>query len=325
MLVAVSLAPAAGAEFELVRVLGAAGGVQPPQRFSGPAGKLIFGQPDLPLRTPDSLTVDPAGRVWITDRGTRSVHMYDTARRKFRVLKGNGITEFQCPAGIGSDSMGQIYVADACQTRVYVFDEKGRFLRYLFGDRERGLLGRPTALAVSRDRRTVYLADVEQQRVVAFNQDGERLNEWKTGGRRGDSIGLSLSPGRVYTLEGARDSVQMFNSGGAPVGVLHWAVAAGIAAFVHDPVRRMYYVAEGRNQTILAFQEDGTPAGAFGQEGKALGEMATPGFLAVDPAGLIYAIDPLHSKVLVFREKNAPPRAPEEEGGKQRLKQRPHR
>ncbi|MBI5085052.1 MAG: hypothetical protein HZB13_10710 [Acidobacteria bacterium] len=299
---------AADPQFELLHLLGAKQGVTPPVRFSGAAGKLVFGKPDPPLQYPSAVTADPQGRVWIADTGNRAVHMYDVARRKFNVLTGGGAVEFRCPAGIDSDSIGQIYVADACLARVFIFDSKGRFLRFLAGESAALLLGRPSALAVSRDRKTIYISDQARSKVVALNQEGERVGEWDSGLSADSSAALAVTPGRVFVLDSAQGLVRLFNSGGAPLGVLKWSQAKHITAFAYDPVRQLYFVGDGLHQTILIFDESGTHLGAFSQGGLSPTEMHAPSYLYADARGLVYAIDQLAAKVLVFREVNPPPR-----------------
>ena len=299
-----------GPVYELLRVLGSVAGVRPPERLSGRYGKLLFGKPAPPLLAPDSVTVDPRGRVWITDRGTRSVHMFDTSGNTFKVIGGNGLLDFQCPAGIDADSMGYIYVADSCLSKIFVFDRDGKFVRFLAGSDDDRVLKRPTALAVSRDRKIVFVLDAARSKLVVFNQEGEAVTEWDVDSEPGRASSVTAVDGKVYVLGGRTNEVSVFSGAGALLATMKWDQAKDMGAFAYDAERRIYFAGSNRLATVLAFGETGELIGAFGQRGAGVNEMSAPGSIYVDAIGQIYVVDTQNAKVLVFREKGAGKRAP---------------
>ena len=314
-LLPVLAAPVRGGEpvkYELLRVLGSSGGVRPPERFGGRYGKLLFGKPAPPLRVPDSVAVDPEGRVWITDRGTKSVHMFDNGRNRFKVIGGAGQLDFQCPAGIDSDSMGFVFVADRCLGRIFVFDRDAKFARFLAGGQAGLVLKRPTALAVSRDRKMIFVLDEACGKLVVLNAEGERLRGWDVPSEPGRSGAVAVSGGKAYVLGGKRNEIHMYSSTGSFLGVLKWDQARNVGAFAYDHDRRVFYAGDGLFRTILAFAESGDVIGAFGQTGPGPAQMESIESIYVDAAGRIYVVDSRNAKVLVFREEGAGIRTPRE-------------
>lgn len=310
------------AEWEPVALLGSRESLQLNEKAGGRYGELLFGKPDAPLRVPDSVAVDPKGNVWITDRGNKTLHMYDAAGGNPKVITGAGQMRFECPAGIDADSMGHIYLADSCLGRVFILDSGGKFIRFLNDGGHSEILKRPTALAVSRDRRMVFVVDAARQKLVVLNQEGEALGGWAIDSQPGRKDVVREAGGRVYVLGRQRDEVTVFSTSGARLGALKWDRAKDIGALAYDPVRRRFYVGDDRFGTVLVFDEAGSLRGAFGQNGSGAAELSAPGSLYVDREGRVYVVDSRKAKVVVFEERGAAGRRPQEPAEAPKLKRR---
>jgi DNA-binding beta-propeller fold protein YncE len=133
-----------------------------------------LGNADHPygLAYPVAVTTDLEQRVWITDSGTASVHVFDPAGSGYREIRRLAGTPLQSPAGIASDSQGRIYLTDAATGGVFVFDEHGEYDHPLIHRGER-LLESPSAIALSEDGKTIYVADPPRHLVLALNREGE--------------------------------------------------------------------------------------------------------------------------------------------------------
>lgn len=291
--------------FEHVLTLGAKEGVNPPQRFTGRLGKLIFGKPERvsPVMVPDSVTVDRDQRVWITDRAAPGVHMFDLIEGKYKIVRGGGNVDLKCPAGVDSDVEGRIYVADSCLGWVFVFEKDGSFDRFL---KTGTALKKPVGLAVSRDRKRIYISDAERRKILVLNQEGELITEW--GGPEILSYPgtLTLSPNKLYVYDVHRRQVRAFSDTGEDLGPVRWDRVRLPTAFGYDRERKLLFVGESVYAMVMAYDEAGNMVGAFGPHGSGNGEFLGAANLYVDAWHRIYVVDPQNAKVLVFREQGKP-------------------
>jgi DNA-binding beta-propeller fold protein YncE len=296
--------PAQTLQFQHLFTLGSKDGLNPTQKFAGRYGRLAFGKPERPspVITPDSVTVDPDERVWITDRGAACVHIFDIIQSLYRSLRGTGDVDFQCPSGIASDIHGRIYVADACLAQVFVFEKDGTFMRSLLGKRADRPLLKPGALAVSHDLKTVYVADPPRHKVVVFNQEGETVRELGGEGVLSLPQSITLGARKVFVLDTTQRTIEVFSPDGTHLVTLKMGDIHEPSAFAFDPELKMYFVGEPRYEVIMAFGESGSFAGAFGQSGSGPGELHAPSNLYVDGNHRVYVVDPRNAKVLVFGE-----------------------
>lgn len=172
----------------------------------------------MQMKRPAGVAAAPKGdRIYVVDRSTPEdakpfVACYDAAGMElFRFgSSGTGPGELHLPshAVVGRD--GQVYVLDAGNFRVQVFDRDGRFVRSV------GRLGavpgsfaRPRGLAVS-DEGWIYVADAAFNNVQLFDADGRLLliigeqssRPVDEPGRWGLIAGLaSDETGRLYAID----------------------------------------------------------------------------------------------------------------------------
>ena len=78
--------------------------------------------------------------------------------------------QFDRPLGLGIDVYGEVYVSDARNNRIQVFDLQGRFLRKwgTYGE-EDGQFYTPVGLAIDRDG-NVYVGDKDSDRIQVFKR-----------------------------------------------------------------------------------------------------------------------------------------------------------
>jgi DNA-binding beta-propeller fold protein YncE len=287
--------------FEYVLTLGAQEGVNPHQRFNSRLGKLIFGKPEhvSPVMVPDSLTVDPDQRVWLTDRAAAGVHMFNLIDGKYKFLRGGGGLNFQCPAGIDSDSEGLIYVVDTCLAWVFVFYKDASFNRFL---KTGTALKKPVGLAVSRNRKTIYISDAGRQKILVLNQEGEQVSEWGGPNTFSYPATLTLGDKKLYVYDANRRQVRAFSIRGEDLGPLRWDRVKNSTSFGYDAERGLVFLGESMYGMVLVYDEDGNMVGAFGPNGTGTGEIQGAAGLYVDSWHRVYVIDTQNAKVVLFRQ-----------------------
>ncbi len=126
---------------------------------------------------------------------------------------GSAPGQFIRPQSLALDEQENLWVADACNHRIQVFDRQGRLLRY-WGEEGSGVgeLYYPYDLALGPDD-TVYVVEWGNDRVQKFTRDGRSLGLW---GARGRAEGQLANPwalvrdsrGRLHVLDTENHRVQ---------------------------------------------------------------------------------------------------------------------
>jgi tripartite motif-containing protein 71 len=131
--------------------------------------------------------------------------------------EGTGDGQFTSPAGVGVDSLGNVYVADPANHRIQKFDSNGNFITKWgsegTGD---GQFTSPTEVAVDSSG-YVYIA--EGCRIQKFDSNGNFITKWGSCGVEPyhfDFIGgLAVdSTGGVYVVDTYNHRIQKFSPGG---------------------------------------------------------------------------------------------------------------
>ncbi len=256
---------------------------------AGPAGD---GGPALSaqLSSPQGLSIDPAGNLWIADTGNHRIRRVDATGR-IQTMAGTGLPGFSgdaglairaqlnSPTGLAADSAGNIYVADSANHAVRLISPDG-LITTAAGNANRGYSGdggpplaatldSPQALAIHRDG-TLFIADTGNRRI------------------RRISTGTALGPGLITTYPANDNAV--------------WHQPRGLAIddsgrlFISDALDQHVYSidASGRISTIAG---DGLQ-GFIGDSSDALaGRLDSPGGLTLDPAGNLFLADTGNNRV----------------------------
>jgi sugar lactone lactonase YvrE len=162
-------------------------------------GKLIAQWGAGQFIMPHGISVDPQGKVWITDVALEQVLRFSPEGKLELTLGEKGVTRqdaghFGRPADVAF--MGDtVLIADGyVNTRLAEFSPEGRFIRD-WGDFK-------VAHAVAVDDTRIYLADRENARIMVYDHAGKLLEERKsTAGNH--TYGLKPLPGgRLLAVEG---------------------------------------------------------------------------------------------------------------------------
>jgi DNA-binding beta-propeller fold protein YncE len=175
---------------------------------------------------------------------------------------------------VAVDAMGRVYVSDAIQSAVQIFDAHGKFVRrlgYEGGLLETGLkFNNPSALATDHAGR-IYACDTKNCRIVVFDLQGEVI----------------LAFGRPLVVVSVSE----------PHGMIGFNYPRGLAL---DEKEKLLYVADTGNHRLRLFDTAGQPVQTFGSRGEQPGEFMLPIGLAVGRSGRLYVADSENYRVQVF-------------------------
>jgi len=244
------------------------------QKFDKTTGRFVArfggkGDADHNLDKPEGIAVDPAGNIFVADYNTGYVKKYNAAHDWLLTFSEYGSGKGQNMKSEFIDIRdGRLYMPEAGNHRVNVFDLQGKFL-FDFGGlgSEPGQLNNPESAKFASDGR-LYVADLKNDRIQVFNADGKHLGSF---GKTGTGPGELKAP-------------------------------AGLALDARDNV----YVTEIGNDRIQVFDKDGKFLTRFGQTGSRNGEFGNLHGIIVDKSnGWVYVADTANNRIQVFKPKVA--------------------
>lgn len=155
-------------------------------------GKYGFGPNEFTLVT--DCARDSQGNYYVSEYGEYDRIQKFSPQRKFLFQwggHGSGRGQFARPQDLAVDEHDHIWVADACNDRIQVFDATGSEAKLLavWGEQgtEPGRLRYPYDLLLNGDY--VYVAEFGNHRVQKFTREGKFVASWGVQGRR---------PGELY-------------------------------------------------------------------------------------------------------------------------------
>ena len=260
------------------------------------------------LGRPHDVLVDRRGRFWVSDMGARQLVVFDPGRRKVSLVGDTLDVPILSPMGLASDGAGGVYVADALNHRVLVFDEAtGNLRRILGGPR---VMLNPVDVAIDAKRSRVYVVDSFLHQVLILDPSGTLL------GRIGRNT--QGAPEAVFAAARRMDNQPRGHGSGDP----HYGAAApsteppqsiditdhrssedgefrfpGFVAVAPDGT---IYVSDGMNFRIQAFDADGRFLRRFGEVGDVTGSFTRPKGIAVDSEGHVYVVDAAFNNIQIF-------------------------
>jgi DNA-binding beta-propeller fold protein YncE len=182
---------------------------------------------DLQANTPYGLAIDRQDRVYVADFDANRVRVFDAEGQtiaRFFGEKGRQLGQFNGLSHVAVDSQRHLlYATDEANSRVQQFelietapDELAATPRLSFGSygREPGQFAYPQDIAVDESSGRVYVADMANRRVQAFDPDGQYLTEFSPG-EDWQVIGLDVGPdGAIYATDTLNNAILVFEPDG---------------------------------------------------------------------------------------------------------------
>lgn len=177
-----------------------------------------------PLRIPLSIALDSNNFIYVLERRSSSILVFDPAEKYIKVISLGKIS-LTSPTSMAIDRNNRIYITDAASKKVFVLTLDGELVKSFGGAGEAdGQFTLPVSVAFN-SKGQIFVADALSSRVQIFDADGNYLRKF---GQRGDTQGnfqliksLAIdSSDNIYVVDGRAHNVSIFNNQGELLLVL---------------------------------------------------------------------------------------------------------
>jgi DNA-binding beta-propeller fold protein YncE len=178
-----------------------------------------------PLRLPLSVAVDGDGLIYVLERRSATILVFDRSEVYKRKISLKPLLVSSPTSMVIDKKNGHIYVADAASRKIVVIDLVGDMVRTIgsSGDDD-GQFNLPVAMALN-SRGELVVADAFSAKIQIFDGSGRYLSKF---GQRGDALGnfqliksLAIdSSDNIYVVDGRAHNVSIFNEHGELLLVL---------------------------------------------------------------------------------------------------------
>jgi len=252
------------------------------------------------------------GKIFAGDTIAGVVFVIDPKNKKVSFIGDKPMGRLRLPVGIDIDKRGRVYVSDAKQKRIFVYNKEGKFLGTIGDNEGTGKFKRPAGLVLNEQLGRVYVVDVLDHNVKVYSiVDGSFLFSFgKRGRKEGEfnfptNVSIDRRNGNVVVVDTMNFRVQIFDSEGqfirtfGQVGVMPGSFSRPKGVGVDSEGH--IYVADAAFSNIQIFDDKGRLLLFFGRFGKGPGEFSLPAGVYVDRFDRIYVADQLNARIQVFQ------------------------
>lgn len=269
---------------------------------------LVIGPRRYPeLQRPVAGLTRADGTVLVVDASNKAVFVFDMSGKRFdRWIDAAQGIGFESPIAIAEDSRGGYLITDSKLGEVFRLDSFGKPA----GRFGRGIVTRPTGVAVDPEAERIYVADTAKHDIKVFSLDGDLIDTLgspgKEPGRFNAPTHLVFANNSLYVADTLNFRVQVFDRAG------DGQLAFGrLGLFVGDLTRPKgvavgeggrIYVVESYYDHLLVFEPRGELLMAIGGTGNNIGSFYLPSGVWTDAQGRVYVADMFNGRVVVLQE-----------------------
>ncbi len=239
-------------------------------------------------------SADDAGRQsllthWSTLTGARVSARPDPLGGVARRPDFFGNLQWIFPTAVAA-SGNYVYVADGGRRQIFRYDTTQQSMTP-FADYAGGAMGN---IAVASDL-SLYVADINSQRVLHFSVDGRLLRTFDNALElvRPVAVLVDASNGQVLVADSLRNHVVIFNSLGRVLSVVRSDEGRSIEAMAGGPDG--LYLVDRADRKIVVIGRDGRDRYTLGS-----GTLKLPGAIAVDRFNRVFVSDSFDNTIKVF-------------------------
>ena len=267
--------------------------------------EFIVGSEDERIIKPYGIKADASGKIYVADSVARVLHVFDPERKSYAKIGDPQRLKF--PLDVAITPQGQIFLSDTELATIFKYDAVGKPIGEIGHD---GNLKRPAGIAYNAANGLLYVVDVLQHEVLAYDGTGQLRQRF---GRRGDGNGEFNYPtniaadkkGFLYVTDSLNFRVQIFDPRGNFVSTFgrpgdtlgNFSKPKGVSLDSEGHI----YVVEGLYDTIVIFDQQGRLLLNFGSPGYELGQFWLATGIFIDAQDRIYVADSYNNRIQIFQ------------------------
>ena len=268
----------------------------------------LMGGAAEPLQLPHGVKSDEAGRIYVVDRLTRDLHIFDPDNNRYQHLLA-AKTGLQSPLDVAVDPGRQrFFVSDGETGSIKIFAlDSGRPLGVLDGEQ----IGRPTGLAIHAATDELLVVDTAHAAILRFSLAeltlvGSIGGKGEEAGRFNFPVAVAVGPaGRIHVVDSLNHRVQVFSAGGqfllsfgsAGDGPGYFARPKGVAVDSEGNI----HVLDALFDNVQIFDGEGRLLMAYGGPGQAPGRFWLPAAIFIDGRDRVYVADTYNRRIQIFQ------------------------
>lgn len=214
------------------------------------------------------------------------------------ITGGSSEHKLKEPAYAIADQAGKVYVADAGNHSVKVFDRQGSYLYEFSKTKAKEQLVYPYGIGILT-RNRIVVADPGAGALYEYNSQGEYLSTWLEPRQKAQPAAVFVTDGKVYVTDLTSRQILVFNDRGKLLRKIKpQKVELGSPLGVAVNKDGTLWVADGSNYNLKLLGENGEIKTIF--DGGPKNSLSMAKGLTVDRQGRIFVADTLSNTIRVF-------------------------
>ena len=258
------------------------------------------------LQSPAAIVTDSSDRVFVADRGAKTVHIFDFVHGKYGLLE-RGTAHPSIPIALAVDGQDNLYVTDELSRTILVYDSTGKFRRTLGKlSEEESYFESPAGIAIDNATGHIYVCDMHRHMVVVLDNRGRLVAKaGKRGGgdRPGDfklPTQAVIHDGELFILDAGNTRIQIFDTALHFRRAISLAYADGRTGLAVDDQGNIY-VSDPVIDRIEVFTRAGRPLYTFDLASLKAAYLGQPTGLWISQGSCLYVIDEQKHSVNLFQ------------------------